>query len=42
MNYDVGIWTRGIDREIFNPGRRDMDWRRSLGIGDDTMDAYGE
>ena len=21
MNYDVGIWSRGIDREIFNPGR---------------------
>ena len=20
MNYDVGIWTRGIDREIFHPG----------------------
>jgi glycosyltransferase involved in cell wall biosynthesis len=36
MNYDVGIWTRGIDREIFNPGRRDMEWRRSLGIGDDA------
>ncbi|SEJ63824.1 Glycosyltransferase involved in cell wall bisynthesis [Sphingobium sp. AP50] len=36
MNYDVGIWTRGIDREIFNPGRRDMEWRRSLGIGDDV------
>ncbi|MET0250285.1 MAG: glycosyltransferase family 1 protein [Sphingobium sp.] len=35
MSYDVGIWTRGIDREIFNPGRRDMDWRRSLGLGDD-------
>ena len=35
MNYDVGIWTRGIDREIFNPGRRDMAWRRSLGIADD-------
>ncbi|MBY2927980.1 glycosyltransferase family 1 protein [Sphingomonadales bacterium 56] len=35
MSYDVGIWTRGIDREIFNPGRRDMDWRRSLGIEDD-------
>ncbi|MDP8994130.1 MAG: glycosyltransferase family 1 protein [Pseudomonadota bacterium] len=35
MNYDVGIWSRGIDREIFNPGRRDMDWRRSLGIADD-------
>ena len=35
MNYDVGIWTRGIDQEIFNPGRRDMEWRRSLGIADD-------
>lgn len=35
MNYDVGIWTRGIDRDIFNPGRRDMAWRRSLGIADD-------
>ena len=35
MNYDVGIWTRGIDREIFNPGRRDMAWRRRFGIEDD-------
>ena len=35
MNYDVGIWTRGIDREVFNPGRRDLAWRRSLGIADD-------
>ena len=35
MNYDVGIWTRGIDREIFNPGRRDLAWRRSLGTADD-------
>jgi glycosyltransferase involved in cell wall biosynthesis len=36
MNYDVGIWSRGIDREIFNPQRRDLDWRRSLGIEDDV------
>ena len=36
MNYNVGIWTRGIDTEIFNPGRRDLDWRRSLGIEDDV------
>lgn len=36
MNYDVGIWTRGIDREIFNPDRRDMAWRRSLGIEDNV------
>jgi phosphatidylinositol alpha 1,6-mannosyltransferase len=35
MNYDVGIWTRGIDREIFNPQRRDLAWRRALGIADD-------
>lgn len=34
MSYDVGIWTRGIDREIFHPGRRSPEWRRSLGIDD--------
>ena len=36
MNYDVGIWSRGIDREIFNPERRDLAWRRGLGIADET------
>jgi phosphatidylinositol alpha 1,6-mannosyltransferase len=35
MNYNVGIWTRGIDREIFNPEQRDLGWRRALGIADD-------
>lgn len=35
MNYDVGIWTRGIDQTIFHPGQRDLGWRRSLGIADD-------
>lgn len=35
MNYNVGIWTRGIDREIFRPEARDPEWRRSLGIEDD-------
>jgi len=40
MNADVGIWSRGIDRGIFNPGRRDPEWRRSLGI-DDDMPAIG-
>ena len=34
MNYDIGIWSRGVDREVFNPGRRDLEWRRALGIGD--------
>ena len=35
MSYDVGIWTRGVDRNIFRPERRDPAWRRSLGIADD-------
>jgi glycosyltransferase involved in cell wall biosynthesis len=37
MNRDIAIWARGIDRDQFNPERRDMDWRRSLGIADDEM-----
>lgn len=36
MNHQIGIWTRGIDRAIFNPGQRDLGWRRSLGIKDDV------
>jgi len=35
MNYDVGIWSRGVDKDAFNPSQRDMTWRRSLGIADD-------
>jgi glycosyltransferase involved in cell wall biosynthesis len=37
MNSNIHIWTRGVDREQFNPGRRDMDWRRSLGIADEEL-----
>ncbi|MFT4027462.1 MAG: glycosyltransferase family 1 protein [Novosphingobium sp.] len=37
MNYDVSIWSRGVDREIFSPERRDNEWRRSLGIADDEV-----
>ena len=37
MNRDISIWARGIDREQFNPERRDLDWRRSQGIADDEM-----
>ncbi len=37
LSYDIGIWTRGIDTTVFNPGRRDMSWRRDLGIGDDEV-----
>lgn len=34
MNADIGIWSRGVDRAIFHPGRRDMGWRAGLGIAD--------
>ena len=32
MNADISIWSRGVDRDQFNPGRRDMGWRRAHGI----------
>ena len=37
MNRDIAIWTRGIDREQFNPERRDMEWRRAQGLADDEL-----
>ena len=37
MNSDIGIWSRGVDRTVFDPSRRDMAWRRERGIGDDEF-----
>jgi len=37
MHDDIGIWARGVDRTIFNPGARDLAWRRGLGVGDDEV-----
>jgi glycosyltransferase involved in cell wall biosynthesis len=37
MNYDIGIWSRGVDRTVFNPDRRDLAWRQKLGIADDEV-----
>ena len=37
MNADIAIWARGVDRALFTPGRRDMDWRRAQGIADDSL-----
>jgi glycosyltransferase involved in cell wall biosynthesis len=34
---DIRLWARGVDKTIFNPGRRDLQWRRSLGIEDDVV-----
>ena len=30
----TGSWSRGVDCDRFNPARRDMAWRRTLGIAD--------
>jgi glycosyltransferase involved in cell wall biosynthesis len=37
MNRDIAIWGRGVDRDQFNPERRSLEWRRSLGIDDEEM-----
>ena len=33
----VSLWSRGVNRELFDPERRDMDWRRAQGFGDDDL-----
>lgn len=35
MSRHVHIWSRGIDRELYRPDRRDLEWRRGQGISDD-------
>ncbi len=37
MGDDITIWARGVDRDIFHSGQRDLEWRRSHGIGDDEV-----
>ena len=36
-NDDISLWSRGVDREQFNPERRNLEWRRGHGIQDDEM-----
>ena len=33
----TAIWSRGVDHARFNPAKRDLAWRRSLGIADDEV-----
>ncbi|WP_404333573.1 glycosyltransferase family 4 protein [Sphingomonas sp. MMS12-HWE2-04] len=33
----IGTWSRGVDHQRFNPDRRSLEWRRSLGIADDEF-----
>ncbi|GMM93235.1 glycosyltransferase family 4 protein [Qipengyuania sp. MTN3-11] len=35
MHDNITLWTRGVDRDIFHPCKRDLAWRRALGIGDE-------
>lgn len=37
MNANIGIWTRGVDRNLFDKEQRDLAWRRTMGIDDKTM-----
>lgn len=34
---DVRLWARGVDRGIFSPTRRDLGWRRTMGLDDDAV-----
>ena len=34
MSRNVHIWSRGVDGALYDPARRDMAWRRSIGIAD--------
>jgi glycosyltransferase involved in cell wall biosynthesis len=37
MHRDIGIWSRGVDRTIFNSATRDLELRRNAGIGDEEV-----
>lgn len=37
MNRKVRIWSRGIDGDLFHPDKRDVEWRRGIGIEDDEL-----
>lgn len=34
---ELRTWTRGVEAELFSPARRDPDWRRAHGFGDDEV-----
>lgn len=37
MSFDVSIWSRGVDRAVFGPGKRDMQLRRVLNFEEDDV-----
>lgn len=41
IGHDIRLWTRGVDGELFNPNKRDMAWRESVGFqADDIVVAF--
>lgn len=34
---DLRVWSRGVDPAIFSSDKRDMEWRRALGISDEEL-----
>ncbi len=37
IGQDIRLWTRGVDSVLFNPDKRDLAWRRSIGFEDDDV-----
>jgi glycosyltransferase involved in cell wall biosynthesis len=37
MHDDIVLWSRGVDRAVFASEKRDLEWRRSLGLADDDV-----
>ncbi len=37
ISRNMRVWSRGVDTELLNPGRRSLAWRQSLGIADDEV-----
>ncbi len=37
LSQNVRVWSRGVDSDLFSPARRSLDWRHSLGVGDDEV-----
>ncbi len=35
--HHTGLWTRGVDTRLFNPARRNDEWRARFGVGPDDL-----